>query len=59
MLSFKPQLAHCYLGLAKLYLKGNKRDKARDEVKTAINLFKEMNMEYWVEQGSELLDLIK
>ena len=47
----RPLIAHCHLGLGKLYRRTGKREQAREQLTTAITMFGEMGMTYWVEQA--------
>jgi hypothetical protein len=45
------QLAHCHFGLGKLYGKTNKGEQARDHLTSAITLYREMGMSFWLEKA--------
>jgi hypothetical protein len=47
----RPLLAHCHVGLGKLYRRTDKRDDAREHLTTATTMYREMGMTYWVEQA--------
>jgi tetratricopeptide (TPR) repeat protein len=47
----RPQLAHCYFGLGKLYGRGGDRERAQEHLATAIGMYREMGMIYWPEQA--------
>jgi tetratricopeptide (TPR) repeat protein len=42
--------AHCHAGLAKLYRRTGKHERARDHLTTAATMYREMNVPYWLEQ---------
>jgi hypothetical protein len=44
----RPLVAHCHLGLGKLYLRRGKRDQAREHLTTATTMYREMGMTYWL-----------
>jgi hypothetical protein len=46
----RPLVAHCHLGLAKLYKRTGKREEARERLTTAATMYREMDMRFWVEQ---------
>ena len=57
-LGLRPLLAHCHLGLGKLYGRTGKRQEAREHLTTAAALFGEMDMRIWREQAdAELKEL--
>jgi hypothetical protein len=43
-LGLRPLLAHCHLGLGKLYRRATKRPEAREHLTTAATMFGEMDM---------------
>src|SRR5262249_47304418 len=47
----RPLVAHCYLGLGRLYRRIGKRDNARALLTTAITMYREMQMGFWLEQA--------
>jgi len=54
----RPLIAHCHLGLAKLYRRTGKRDQGRDHLTTATTMYREMDMRFWLEQAeAELREL--
>jgi class 3 adenylate cyclase/tetratricopeptide (TPR) repeat protein len=50
----RPLVAHCHLGLGKLYRNTSKPEQSRGNLRTATTLYLEMDMGYWLEQ-SELI----
>ena len=46
----RPLVAHCRLGLAKLYRRTGKREQAREHLTTATALYREMDMPFWLKQ---------
>jgi predicted ATPase/class 3 adenylate cyclase len=50
-LGMRPLVAHCHLGLGKLYRRVGKREQARDHLGTATTLYREMDMRFWLEQA--------
>ena len=43
----RPLVAHCYLGLGKLYRRIGKREQAREHLATATTMYREMGMGFW------------
>lgn len=46
----RPLIAHCHLGLGKLYRRTANREQAKEHLATAISMYREMDMSYWLEQ---------
>jgi class 3 adenylate cyclase/tetratricopeptide (TPR) repeat protein len=47
----RPLIAHCHLGLGKLYRRTGKADQAREHLTTATTMYREMDMRFWLEQA--------
>ena len=47
-LGLRPLLAHCHLGLGTLYDGRNQPEPARLELSAAVELFRSMNMTFWL-----------
>jgi len=47
----RPLVAHCHLGLGKLYRRTGKADQAREHLTTATAMYREMDMRFWLEQA--------
>jgi tetratricopeptide (TPR) repeat protein len=57
-LGMRPLVAHCHLGLGKLYGRTGTPDQAQDHLAAATTLYREMDMRWWLEQAeAELGDL--
>ena len=57
-LGMRPLQAHCHLGLSTLYRKVGQVEQARAEVATAIDLFRSMEMTFWLPRAEgELREL--
>ncbi len=54
-LGMRPLQAHCHLGLGMLYVKVNRREQARAELSTAIDLYRAMEMTFWLPQAEAAL----
>jgi tetratricopeptide (TPR) repeat protein len=50
-LEMRPLVAHCHLGLGKLYRRTGDRAKADDHLNTAMTMYREMGMTFWLEQA--------
>jgi tetratricopeptide (TPR) repeat protein len=50
-LEMRPLVAHCHLGLGTLYLKRGRFEQARAERSTAIDLYRAMDMTFWLPQA--------
>jgi tetratricopeptide (TPR) repeat protein len=48
-LDLRPLIAHCHLGLGKLYRRTDKREQAQEHLATATTMYREMGMTYWLE----------
>jgi class 3 adenylate cyclase/tetratricopeptide (TPR) repeat protein len=54
----RPLVAHCHLGLAKLYRRTDKREQAQEHLTTATTMYREMDMRFWLEQAeAEMRDM--
>jgi hypothetical protein len=47
----RPLVAHCHLGLGKLYRRTGKREQAQKHLSTATTMYREMGMTYWLEKA--------
>jgi tetratricopeptide (TPR) repeat protein len=50
-LGMRPLVAHCHLGLGKLYRRTGKRQEAQEHLTTATTMCREMDMGLWLEQA--------
>ena len=50
-LGMRPLVAHCHLGLGKLYRRTNKREQAQEHLITATTMYCDMGMTYWLEKA--------
>jgi tetratricopeptide (TPR) repeat protein len=46
----RPLVAHCHLGLGKLYRRTGKREQATEHFTTATTMYREMDMRFWLDQ---------
>jgi class 3 adenylate cyclase/tetratricopeptide (TPR) repeat protein len=50
-LGMRPVVAHCHLGLGKLYRRTGKLQEAQEHLATATTMYREMDMRLWLEQA--------
>ena len=50
-----PLQAYCHRGLGTLYAKTGQREQARTELSTAINLYRGMEMTFWLPETEAAL----
>ncbi len=54
-LGMRPLVAHCHLGLGKLYRRTGKPEQAHQQLAMATAMYREMDMRFWLERaGPEL-----
>ena len=49
-LGMRPLVAHCHLGLGKLYRRTGPHEQAQEHLNTATTMYREMGMRFWLEQ---------
>jgi tetratricopeptide (TPR) repeat protein len=54
-LSMRPLVAHCHLGIGQLYATSGRRAEARAALSTAIELYRAMEMTFWLPQAEAAL----
>jgi tetratricopeptide (TPR) repeat protein len=54
-LGMRPLVAHCHLGLGMLHVKTGQQQQARTELSTAIELYRDMDMTFWLPQAEAAL----
>jgi tetratricopeptide (TPR) repeat protein len=47
----RPLVAHCHLGLGKLYRRTDKPEQAQEHLATATTMYRDMGMTYWLEKA--------
>ena len=47
----RPLVAHCHLGLGKLYRRIGETEHARENLAAATTMYREMDMGFWLEQA--------
>jgi tetratricopeptide (TPR) repeat protein len=50
-LGMRPLVAHCHLGLGKLYLRTDRCEQARERLATATTMYRDMGMTNWLEKA--------
>jgi tetratricopeptide (TPR) repeat protein len=55
-LGMRPLVAHCHLGLGKLYGRIGDAAKAGEHLTTAATMYREMGMTFWLEKAGAALD---
>jgi len=50
-LGMRPLVAHCHLGLGKVYRRTAKREQAQERLTTATTMYREMDMRFWLEEA--------
>jgi tetratricopeptide (TPR) repeat protein len=50
-LGMRPLVAHCHLGLGKLYGRTGKEQEASEHLTTAVTMYREMDMRFYLEQA--------
>ena len=50
-LAMRPLVAHCHLGLGKLYRRTGNQAKGEDHLATATTMYREMGMTFWLEKA--------
>jgi tetratricopeptide (TPR) repeat protein len=54
-LGMRPLVAHCHLGLGRLYSQTGRGEQARTELSAAIALYRAMDMLFWLRQAEAAL----
>ena len=54
-LGMRPLMAHCHLGLGRLYRQTGRAEQARASLTTAIDLYRAMDMTFWLPQAEAAL----
>ncbi len=50
-IGMRPLVAHCHLGLGKLYRRTGKREQAQEYLATAAIMYREMDMSFWLQRA--------
>jgi class 3 adenylate cyclase/tetratricopeptide (TPR) repeat protein len=50
-LEMRPLIGHCHFGLSRLYRRAAKREQAQKHLTTAMSMYREMDMRFWLEQA--------
>jgi len=52
----RPLIAHCHLGLGKLYRRTGQRERAQEHLITALTMYREMGMRYWLQKAESEME---
>ncbi len=55
----RPLVAHCHLGLGKLYRRSGKRPGAHEHLMTATAMYREMDMRFWLEKTQAEMEALE
>jgi hypothetical protein len=55
MALLRPLQAHCHRGLGKLYSQAGQAEQARAELSTAIEMYRDMEMTFWLPETEATL----
>jgi tetratricopeptide (TPR) repeat protein len=58
-LGMRPLVAHCHLGLGRLYGQTGSGEQARAALTTAIDLYRAMDMTFWLPQAEAALEQVE
>jgi hypothetical protein len=50
-LDMRPLLAHCHLGLARLYRRSGRLEQAHEQLTNTTTMYREMNMQFWLQKS--------
>jgi len=50
-LGMRPLVAHCHLGLSRLYQRTSERGRAKEHLATATTMYRDMGMTYWLQEA--------
>jgi tetratricopeptide (TPR) repeat protein len=57
-LGMRPLVAHCHLGLGRLYRRTGKRELAQEHLTTATTLYREMDMRFWLAKAEAEAEML-
>jgi len=55
--NMRPLVAHCHLGLGKLYRRIGEKERARENFSNATAMYREMEMDFWLDQERQYDEL--
>jgi hypothetical protein len=55
----RPLVGHCHIGLGSLHAKAGQHEDAREHLATAMTLYREMDMQFWLEQAETALSQVE
>ena len=56
-LGMRPIVGHRHLGLARFHRRTDKRQEAQEHLTTAVSMYREMDMRFWLEQAESKWDV--
>ena len=57
-LNMRPLVAHCHLGMGRLYQRTDRASEAKTELKQAQEMYRKMDMQFYLKQAEEALKAI-
>lgn len=58
-LGMRPLVGHCHLGLGRLYRRIEKREEAQEHLSAATTMYREMEMQFWLEQAEAEVNALR
>ncbi len=55
----RPLVGHCHLGLGRLYRRIEKREEAQEHLSAATTMYREMEMQFWLEQAEAEVNALR
>jgi tetratricopeptide (TPR) repeat protein len=52
LFGLRPNIAHCHLALSRLYRRAGKLQEAQEHLTSATTMYREMDMQFWLEQAA-------
>jgi len=57
-LGMRPLVAHCHAGLAALYRRASREREVEEHFITAMSMYREMEMQFWLEKTTKHLGML-
>jgi len=58
-LGMRPLVAHCHLGLGRLHQRAGKQREAEEHMATALAMYRDMDMRFWLEQANAEVEALR
>jgi hypothetical protein len=55
----RPLVAHCHLGLGRLHQRAGKQREAEEHMATALAMYRDMDMRFWLEQANAEVEALR